>query len=88
MLALAGVLLVLLGVAMLWFRGRLAHSIARVEQRQAHAWPRFYPGTLGRVYKSEKAWRDVFVPILGVALSCRWPDLAVERYGDLAPMVE
>jgi hypothetical protein len=28
---------------------------------------RFYPGTLGRVYKSEKAWRDVFVPILGVA---------------------
>jgi hypothetical protein len=67
MLALAGVLLVLLGVAMLWFRGRLAHSIARVEQRQAHAWPRFYPGTLGRVYKSEKAWRDVFVPILGVA---------------------
>jgi hypothetical protein len=66
-LALVGVLLVLLGFAMLWFRGRLARSIARVEQKQARAWPGLYPGTLGRVYTSEKAWRDVFVPVLGVA---------------------
>jgi hypothetical protein len=29
--------------------------------------PGFYPETLGRVYTSEKAWQDVFVPILGVA---------------------
>jgi predicted membrane protein len=67
MLALGGVVLVLAAVAMLWFRGQLARSIARVEQKLARAWPGFYPETLGRVYTSEKAWQDVFVPILGVA---------------------
>jgi hypothetical protein len=67
MLALAGVLLVLAGVAMLWFGGQLAHSIARLEQKLARAWPSLYPGILGRVYTSEKAWRDVFVPVLGIA---------------------
>jgi len=67
MLALGGVVLVLAAVAMLWFRGQLARSIARVEQKLARAWPGSYPETLGRVYTSEKAWQDVFVPILGVA---------------------
>jgi hypothetical protein len=61
------ILLVLLGASMLWYRERLARYMARVQQSQSRAWPWAYPGIIGRVYTSEKAWRNVFIPILAVA---------------------
>jgi hypothetical protein len=33
--------------------------------RSRDAWA--YPGRIGRVYTSEWAWRNVFVPVLGLA---------------------
>jgi hypothetical protein len=60
------VLIVLLGVAMLWKRDRLARYVAGWEQRLARAFPRLYFGPLGRIYKSERAWR-FFIPLFGLA---------------------
>jgi predicted membrane protein len=70
MYLLLDVLLVLLGASMLWYRERLARCIARVQQNQSRAWPWAYPGIIGRFYTSEKAWRNVFIPILAVAFLC------------------
>jgi hypothetical protein len=52
---------------MLWYRERLARHMAQVQQTQSRAWPWAYPGIIGRSYTSEKAWRNVFIPILAVA---------------------
>jgi hypothetical protein len=52
---------------MFWYRERLARYMARVQQNQSRPWPRAYPGIIGRLYTSEKAWRNVFIPILAVA---------------------
>lgn len=60
------VLIVLIGAAMLWKRDRLARHVARRQQDLARAMPRAYPGRIGRVYTSEWAWRNVFVPVLGL----------------------
>jgi hypothetical protein len=48
---------------MIWYRERLARYTARVQQNQSRAWPWAYPGIIGRIYSSEKAWRNVFIPI-------------------------
>jgi predicted membrane protein len=61
------ILLVFLGASMLWYRERLARYLARVQQNHSRAWPWAYPGIIGRLYTSEKAWRNVFIPILAVA---------------------
>jgi len=67
MYLLLDIFLVLLGASMLWYRERLARYLARVQQNESHAWPWAYPGIIGRFYTSEKAWRNVFIPILAVA---------------------
>jgi predicted membrane protein len=67
MYLLLDILLVVLGASMLWYRERLARYIARVQQHQSRAWPWAYPGIIGRFYTSEKAWRNVFIPILAFA---------------------
>jgi hypothetical protein len=67
MLLLIGALLVLLSVAMLWKRERLARYMARVQENQSRVWPSFYPGIVGRLYTSERAWRSFFVPVLALA---------------------
>ena len=67
MYLLLDILLVLLGASMLWYRQRLARHMARVQQNQSRAWPWAYPGIIGRICTSEKAWRNVFIPILAVA---------------------
>jgi hypothetical protein len=60
------ILIVLFGVAMLLKRDRLARFIADWQQSLARAFPRLYFGPLGRIYKSEKAWR-IFIPLFGLA---------------------
>jgi hypothetical protein len=61
------ILLVLFGVSIIWYRERLARCMARVQQTLSRAWPWAYPGVIGRCYTSEKAWRNFFIPVLGVA---------------------
>lgn len=60
------VLIVLFGVAMMWKRDRLARYIAHWEQSLARVFPRLYFGPIGRIYKSERAWR-IFIPLFGLA---------------------
>jgi predicted membrane protein len=67
MYLLLDILLVLLGASMIWYRERLARYMARVQQNQSRAWPWAYRGIIGRFYTSEKAWRNVFIPILAAA---------------------
>jgi predicted membrane protein len=67
MYLLLDILLVLLGALMLLYRERLARYMARAQQNQSRAWPWAYPSVIGRFYTSEKAWRNVFIPILAVA---------------------
>lgn len=67
MLLLVGVFQVLLGVALLWHRERLARYMAGVQHDQSRASPWFYPGIVGRLYTSERAWRNFFVPVLALA---------------------
>lgn len=60
------ILMVLLGVAILWKRDRLARYAARWQKGHARTMPWAYPGWLGRVYTSERAWR-MFIPLFGLA---------------------
>jgi hypothetical protein len=67
MYLLLDILLVLLGASIIWYRERLARYMARVQRNQSRAWPWAYRGIIGRFYTSEKAWRNVFIPILAAA---------------------
>ena len=57
------VLIVLIGAAMLWKRDRLAHHAARWQRDLARG---MHPAPTGHVYASYRAWRNVFVPVLGL----------------------
>lgn len=61
-----GILLILLGLAMLWKRDRLARYAARLQQTRSRHMPWMYFGVLGRIYTSERAWRITFIPLLGL----------------------
>jgi hypothetical protein len=57
------VLIVLIGAAMLWKRDRLAHHVARWQRDLGSV---MHPGPTAHIYTAHRAWRNVFVPALGL----------------------